>query len=180
MKVLGIAGSLRERSYNLMALRAAQKLAPPGMHLTIADLSGIPLFNHDDRAQGEPVTVQRLKAKVREADAVLFACPEYNYSIPGVLKNAIDWLSLPPEPPFDGKPVAIMGASAGALGTSRAQYHLRQVLVFLNTLTVARPEVFIASAHTKFNEAGELVDPSTGDHIAGLLRALQALRERVR
>jgi chromate reductase len=179
MKVLGISGSLRERSYNTMALRAAQKLAPEGVEITIADLRDVPIFNQDVRAHGEPAAVQSLKAQVREADAVLFACPEYNYSIPGVLKNALDWLSLPPDAPFDGKPVAIMGASPGSLGTSRAQYHLRQVLLFLNTFTVSKPEVFIGSAQTKFNENGELVDAATGDHIAGLLLSLQALKVRL-
>jgi chromate reductase len=179
MKVLAIAGSLRERSYNLMALRAAGKLAPAGMHITIADLRGIPLFDQDLRAQGDPVEVQRLRAQVRAADAVLFATPEYNTSIPGVLKNALDWLSLPPDQPFDGKPVAILGASAGILGTSRAQAHLRQVLTFLNTFAVNKPEVFIATAQNKFDAAGELADGPTADLIAGLLLSLQALHARV-
>ncbi|HEX8046548.1 NADPH-dependent FMN reductase [Rhizobium sp.] len=180
MKVLGIVGSLRQRSYNLMALRAAQRLTPPGMKITIADLSEIPLFNQDDRTHGDdPSAVELLKSQVREADAVLFACPEYNYSIPGVLKNSLDWLSLPPDAPFDGKPVAIMGASAGSLGTSRAQYHLRQVLLFMNTFTVNKPEVFIGSAHAKFDEAGELIDAPTEEFIAGLLLSLQALAKRL-
>lgn len=179
MNVLGIAGSLRSHSYNRMALRAAQKLAPAGMDITIADLQGIPLFNPDERAHGEPLAVQRLKAQVREADAVIFACPEYNYSIPGVLKNALDWLSLPPDAPFEGKPVAILGASAGWLGSSRAQYHLRQVLLFMNTFTVSKPEVFIGNAPPKFTEAGELADAATETHIVGLLAALQTLAKRL-
>lgn len=179
MKVIGIAGSLRERSYNVMALRAAQKLAPAGMEISIADLSGIPLFNQDERARGEPAAVQSLKSRVREADAVLFACPEYNFSIPGVLKNSLDWLSLPPDAPFDEKPVALMGVSAGMLGTSRAQYHLRQVLLFMNTFTVTKPEVFIGDAHAKFNDAGMLIDAATEDYIAGLLTSLKKLVERL-
>jgi chromate reductase len=180
MNVLAIPGSLREGSYNLMALRAAQKLAPAGMQITIASLTGVPLLNQDLRAQGDPDSVEQLRTRVRQADAVLIACPEYNSSIPGVLKNALDWLSLAPNPPFDGKPVAILGASAGWLGTSRVQSHLRQVLHFMNAFTVNKPEVFIGSAQAKFDAAGDLVDGPTADHIAGLLLSLQALRARLK
>ncbi|MEJ8840642.1 NADPH-dependent FMN reductase [Ramlibacter sp. AN1133] len=178
MRVLAIPGSLRKSSYNLMALRAAQKLAPAGMQITIADLRGIPLFDQDLRAGGDPAEVERLRAQVREADAVLIACPEYNASVAGVLKNAIDWVSLPPSQPFDGKPVAILGASPGLLGTSRAQPHLRQVMSCLNTQVVNKPEVFIGAAQTKFDAAGELLDAPTADHISGLLLSLQAMVAR--
>src|SRR5690606_35412623 len=133
-------------------------LAPAGMQITIADLSPIPLYNEDVRAAGEPESVVALKAQVRAADAVLIVTPEYNFSIPGVLKNALDWMSRPPEPPFDGKPVAIMGATTGPLGTARVQYDLRKVLVSQNTFTVNKPEVFIANANTKFDAQGELTD----------------------
>jgi chromate reductase len=125
MKVLGISGSLRQGSYNSMALRAAQKLAPSGMTIEIADISAIPMYNDDVRAAGEPQVVADLKAKVRAADALLLVSPEYNFSVPGVLKNTLDWMSRPPEPPFDNKVVAIMGASGGPLGTARGQYDLR-------------------------------------------------------
>jgi chromate reductase len=179
MKVLAIPGSLRERSYNLMALHAAQKLAPAGMQITIADIRGIPLFDQDLRAGGDPAEVERLRAQVRAADAVLIACPEYNASVPGVLKNTIDWLSLPPNQPFDGKSVAILGASAGVLGTSRAQAHLRQVMTFLNSMVVNKPEVFIATAQNKFGEDGQLLDAPTADYISGLLLSLQALQARL-
>lgn len=179
MKVLAIAGSLRAHSYNRLVLHAAQQIAPAGMEITIAGLHGIPLFNHDDRLHGDPEAVRTLRAQVRKADAVLIACPEYNYSVPGVLKNALDWLSLPPDAPFDGKPVAILGASAGWLGTSRAQYHLRQVLLFMNTFTVNKPEVFIGSAVAKFDAAGELTDATAMAQIAGLLDALHALTRRL-
>src|SRR6187402_1164980 len=146
MNVLGISGSLRAASYNSMALRAAQKLAPAGMRIDIADIASIPLYNEDVRTAGEPAAVTALKAQVRAADALLIVTPEYNFSIPGVLKNMLDWMSRPPEPPFDGKPVAIMGASMGPVGTARVQYDLRKVLVFMNTFTVNKPEVFIANA----------------------------------
>jgi chromate reductase len=179
MKVLGISGSLRQGSYNSMALRAAQKLAPAGMKLDIADIASIPLYNDDVRAAGEPPAVAALKAQIRAADAVLLVTPEYNFSIPGVLKNTLDWLSRPPEPPFEGKPVAIMGASPGPVGTARVQYDLRKVLGFMNTFTVNKPEVFISFAQNKFNAQGELTDESTGKFIADLLVSLQNLKQRV-
>lgn len=179
MNVLGISGSLRKASYNSMALRAAQKLAPAGMEVSIADISQIPLFNDDVRAAGEPVAVTALKAQIRAADAVLIVTPEYNFSIPGVLKNTLDWMSRPPEPPFGGKPVAIMGAATGPVGTARVQYHLRQVLMFLDTFTVNKPEVFISNCASKFNEQGELTDETAIKLIGELLASLQKLQQRL-
>ncbi|HWI79395.1 MAG TPA: NAD(P)H-dependent oxidoreductase [Ramlibacter sp.] len=179
MNVLGISGSLRQASYNTMALRAAQKLAPEGMRIEIADISTIPLYNEDVRTAGYPDSVTQLKERVRAADAVLLVTPEYNFSIPGVLKNTLDWLSRPPAPPFDGKPVAIMGASPGMVGTARVQYHLRQVLLFLNTFTVNKPEVFINLAASKFSPEGELTDAPTAQVIAELLVSLQKLKQRL-
>jgi chromate reductase, NAD(P)H dehydrogenase (quinone) len=179
MNVLGISGSLRQGSFNTMALRAAQKLAPEGMTIEIADIRPIPLYDDDVRAQGFPASVLALKEKVRAADAVLIVTPEYNFSIPGVLKNTLDWLSRPPEPPFDGKTVAIMGASPGPVGTARVQYHLRQVMVFLNAFVVNKPEVFISNAAGKFNDKGELTDETTARFIGELLVSLQKLKQRV-
>ncbi|MBC5785268.1 NAD(P)H-dependent oxidoreductase [Ramlibacter sp. USB13] len=179
MKVLGICGSLRKASFNAMALRAAQKLAPAGMEVEIADIAAIPLYNDDVRAAGEPAEVAALKAKVRAADAVLIVMPEYNFSVPGVLKNMLDWMSRPPEPPFEGKVVAIMGASQGPVGTARGQYDLRKILVYMNTFTVNKPEVFISSAQTKFNAQGELTDEPTAKFITDLLVATQNLKKRV-
>ena len=179
MNVLGLSGSLRKGSYNTMALRAAQKLAPAGMQLEIADIADIPLYNDDVRAAGEPAEVSGLKAQIRAADAVLLVTPEYNFSIPGVLKNTLDWLSRPPEPPFAGKPVAIMGASPGPVGTARVQYDLRKVLVFMNAFTVNKPEVFISFAQNKFNAEGELTDETTGKFITDLLLAMQTLKNRL-
>jgi len=179
MKVLGISGSLRKGSLNTMALRAARKLAPQGITVEIADISRIPLFNDDVRAAGEPAEVAALKAQVRAADAVLLVTPEYNFSIPGVLKNMLDWMSRPPEPPFDGKPVAIMGASPGPVGTARVQYDLRKVLVYMNTFTVNKPEVFISNAAGKFDAEGELTDEATARFITELLVSLQNLKKRV-
>jgi len=179
MKVIGISGSLRAGSYNTMALKAAQKLAPAGIEVEIAGIADIPLYNDDVRAAAEPEAVAALKAKIRAADGVLLVTPEYNFSIPGVLKNTLDWMSRPPEPPFDGKPVAIMGASPGPVGTARVQYHLRQVLVFMNTFTVNKPEVFISQCASRFNAQGELTDEATAKFITDLLVSLKALKERV-
>lgn len=179
MKVLGISGSLRKGSYNTLALRAAQKLVPQGISMEIADISQVPMYNDDVQAAGVPEAVQALREQVRLADAVLLVTPEYNFSIPGVLKNTLDWLSRPPQPPFEGKPVAIMGASPGVVGTARVQYHLRQVLVFMNTFTLNKPEVFINLAATKFNEQGELTDEATRKIIGELLLSLQKLKQRI-
>lgn len=179
MKVLGISGSLRKGSYNSMALRAAQKLAPAGMEISIADISQVPLYNDDVRAAGEPAAVTALKAQVRAADAVLIVTPEFNFSIPGVLKNTLDWLSRPPEPPFDGKVVGIMGASPGQVGTARVQYHLRQVMVFMNAFVVNKPEVFINHCVGKFNAEGALTDEATAKVIGELLVAMKNLKTRV-
>ncbi|WP_298927966.1 NADPH-dependent FMN reductase [uncultured Ramlibacter sp.] len=180
MKVLGISGSLRAASYNTMALRAAQKLAPAGVTIEIADISAIPMYNDDVRAAGEPAAVVALKEQVRHADALLLVTPEYNFSIPGVLKNTLDWMSRPPAPPFDGKPVAIMGASPGPVGTARVQYHLRQVLVFMNTFTVNKPEVFISHCAGKFDAQGELTDEASRKFIGDLLVSLQQLTTRLK
>ena len=179
MKVLGISGSLRKGSYNTLALRAAQKLAPAGMGIEIADISRIPLYNDDVRAAGEPPEVAALKAQIRAADAVLIVTPEYNFSIPGVLKNTLDWMSRPPEPPFDGKVVGIMGASPGPVGTARVQYDLRKVLVFMNAFTVNKPEVFISNCAAKFDAEGHLTDEATARFVGDLLVSIQNLKKRV-
>lgn len=158
IKVLGISGSLRSGSYNSAALQEAIGLVPPGMSIELADISGIPLYNEDVYALGFPPAVERFREQIRAADALLFATPEYNYSMAGVLKNAIDWASRPPEQPFSGKPAAILGASAGRFGTARAQYHLRQTLVFLDVHPLNKPEVMISSAQNAFDAQGRLLD----------------------
>src|ERR1700691_5231617 len=142
LKILGISGSLRKASYNSAALRAAQELAPAGMTIDIFDISAIPLYNEDVRAKGFPPVVDDLRARIKAGDGLLLATPEYNYATSGVLKNVIDWASRPPEQPFDGKPIALVGASGGALGTARAQYNVRQMFIFLNAHILNRPEVF--------------------------------------
>jgi chromate reductase, NAD(P)H dehydrogenase (quinone) len=179
VKILGIAGSLRRASYNRAALRVAQGLVPAGVTLETFELDGIPVFNQDDEKQ-PPAKVTELKARIRAADAILFSTAEYNYSIPGVLKNAIDWASRPyGDSAWTGKPVALMGAAAGMLGSARAQYHLRQVFVFLNMLPINQPEVLIATAHNKFDADGNLTDESVKKLIAQLLESLAAWTRRL-
>lgn len=170
IRILGIAGSLRRNSYNRAALRAAQKLVPEDVVLDIFELDGIPVFSEDDE-QNPSAKVVELKKRIREADAILFVTPEYNYSIPGGLKNAIDWASRPyGDSAWSGKPAAVMGASIGRLGTARAQYHLRQVFVFLNVYAVNQPEVMIGNAADQFDAKGNLTNETT----KGLIRQLLA------
>lgn len=172
VKILGIAGSLRKASFNKAALRESQKLVPAGASLDIFELDGaLPGFNQDDE-KNPPAQIVELKAKIRAADAILFVTPEYNYSIPGVLKNVIDWASRPyGDSAWTGKPVAIMGASTGPIGTARAQYHLRQCFVFLDMDPVNQPEVMI-NAGKSFDQQGNLTDQQTKDLVAKLLAAL--------
>ena len=172
IRILGIAGSLRKESYNRSALRAAVELAPEGAQVETFDIGGLPGFNQDDE-QNPPEKVVELKKKIRESDAVLFVTPEYNYSVPGVLKNAIDWASRPyGDSAWSGKPVAIMGASIGAIGTARAQYHLRQMFVFLDMHAVNQPEVMIGNASERFDAEGNLTDETTKKLIRQLLEKL--------
>ncbi len=177
--ILGIAGSLRSASYNRAALRAAAQLVPQDATLEIFELDGIPGFNQDEE-KSPPAKVVELKRRVRAADAVLFVTPEYNYSIPGVLKNAIDWASRPyGDSAWSGKPAAIMGASLGTTGTARAQYHLRQIMVFLNMFPINQPEVMMGNAATRFDKAGNLTDETTKDFIRQLLTNLVAWTRRL-
>jgi len=178
--ILGFSGSLRQGSYNTALLRAAQEMLPEGMTLEIFDVSPIPLYNADVQDRGFPEVIGRFKDRIAAADALLIATPEYNYSMSGVLKNAIDWVSRHPAQPLSGKPAAIMGASMGMMGTSRAQYHLRQVCVFVNLLVMPRPEVFVPQAHEKFDASGRLKDEDTRQHLRKLLEALADWTNRLR
>jgi len=172
INVLGFAGSLRKASYNKMLLNEAVRLAPPNVTIETFDLEGIPLYNQD-LEMNPPERVKEFKSKIRQADALLIVTPEYNYSVPGVLKNAIDWASRPyGDNTFDGKPVAIMSASIGMLGGARAQYHLRQMCVFLNMYPVNTPEVFVTFAPQKFDSKGRLLDKDAEKFIRQLLENL--------
>lgn len=179
VRILGIAGSLRRDSYNRAALRAATELAPEGVTVDIFELDGLPGFNQDEE-QNPPARVVELKKRIRESDAILFVTPEYNYSIPGVLKNAIDWASRPyGDSAWSGKPAAIMGASVGAIGTARAQYHLRQIFVFLNMFPINQPEVMIGNASERFDADGNLTHDATKDFIRKLLQNLVDWTRRI-
>lgn len=178
--VLGFAGSLREKSFNRGLLRAAAELLPEGMTLETFDLAPIPLFNDDVRQRGYPEIVQEFRRRIAEADAILIACPEYNYSMSGVLKNAIDWASRPPDQPLDDKPLGIVGATPGGYGTTRAQHHLRQTAVFVNMRPVNKPEVMIPGAANKFDEDGNLIDETSRGFLKDHLRALYDWTLRLR
>jgi len=172
--VLGFAGSLRKDSYNKALLCAAMELVPKDAKLEIFDLEGIPPFNQDLETR-MPEKVKEFKAKIRSADAILIATPEYNYSIPGVLKNAIDWASRPyGDNAFEDKPVAVMSASGGILGGARAQYHLRQTFVSLNMHPINRPEVIVPFAGEKTDEKGRVTDEKTREKIQELLESMVA------
>ena len=178
--ILGILGSMRRESYNRSAMRAAAELVPPGARIDVFELDGIPGFNQDDE-QHPPAKVVDLKRRIRAADALLFVTPEYNYSIPGVLKNAIDWASRPyGDNAWYGKPAAVMGASIGQIGTARAQYHLRQMFVFLNVYAVNQPEVMIANAAERFDAQGNLRDETSKKLIRQLLQNLVDWTRRLR
>jgi chromate reductase len=174
IKIVGFTGSLRRHSFNEAALRAAQLLLPENAELNNISLADLPFFNEDVEAEGMPAAVAKFREQLAAADAVLISTPEYNYSIPPALKNALDWASRGDNPPLYGKPAAIMSVSAGMLGGARVQYHLRQVCVSLNLFPLNQPEVFIAAAHTKFDASGNLVDEQAKKLIAKLLAALVA------
>jgi chromate reductase, NAD(P)H dehydrogenase (quinone) len=164
LRVMSLCGSLRKASFNAALQRTLPELAPAGM--TIEMLSGMgdmPLYNADIQAEGFPKPVTDMADAIRKADGLIFCTPEYNYSIPGVLKNAIDWLSRLKDQPFAGKPVLLQSASGGALGGARMQYHLRQVMVFVEAQVFNRPEVFVGSAQNKFDAELKLTDQGTRD-----------------
>lgn len=172
LTILGIAGSLRQGSYNRLTLLAAEKLLPAGAKLEIFDLNDIPLFNQDEE-KSPPASVTEFKLRIRAANAILISTPEYNYGIPGVLKNAIDWASRPyGDNAWNDKPVALMGASPGLLGTARAQILMRPLLSYLNMHTVNFPEVMIAKAHEKFDTEGNLTDEASKKLMTQMLQNL--------
>ncbi|HBC45747.1 MAG TPA: NADPH-dependent FMN reductase [candidate division Zixibacteria bacterium] len=162
---VAISGSLRKSSYNTMALRAAQKLARENISIEQLSIADVPFYDQDLYSDTFPQIVDKLAEAIKASDAVIIVTPEYNYSIPGVLKNAIDFLSRSPKKPFDMKVIGIMGASPGMLGSARAQYHLRQVMVYLNAYVMNSPEVMIPQVNTKFSETGELLDDKTAGQI---------------
>lgn len=179
IRIFAFAGSLRRDSYNKALLRAAAELLPENAEIEIYDLEEIPLFNQDLESHVVE-KVKEFKAKIKAADAILIATPEYNYSMPGVLKNALDWASRPPgDNSFDNKPLAIMGASIGSIATARAQYHLRQSCVILNMHLLNKPEVMVGMVQDKMDSSGRLTDVKTKEIIKSMLLNLVSLAERL-
>jgi chromate reductase, NAD(P)H dehydrogenase (quinone) len=170
LRVVGIAGSLRSRSFNRALLLAARELAPPSLVIEVRNLDDLPLFNEDLEHCGAPAPVDTLRRAVRSADGLLLVTPEYNHGVPGVLKNAVDWLSQPlRQSALEGKPTALMGASTGLTGTARSQSQLRQAFVLTNSPVMQQPEVLVAHAHQKFDTTGRLTDPPTRQFVATFL-----------
>lgn len=168
--ILGFAGTLRKNSYNKGLLREAQNYLPEGVALEITELDDLPLFNQDLENE-PPAPVRAFREKVQQADAILMAVPEYNYSFTGVLKNALDWGSRPPtKSVWAGKPAALMGAG-GRMGTSRAQLQLRQVLLYLNMPTLIRPEVLIQNSWERFDSEGNLINEQSKQQVEALISA---------
>ncbi len=179
LKVLAISGSLRQESFNTKALKAAASLAPDGVEVEFADLSEIPLYDQDVRDTSVPAAAEKLQQQILAADALLIASPEYNFSISGVLKNAIDWMSRLDPMPFADKPGAILGASMGKLGTARAQYDLRKILNALNMHLINKPEVMLSGAHTLFDDDGNLTDEDTQKFLTTMMEALATWTRRL-
>lgn len=162
LRIAGVCGSLRGKSYNRYALKAAGESMPEGMTLEIAEIDEIPMYNQDTQERdGFPPPVLQLREAIAQADGLVIATPEYNFSVPGVLKNAIDWLSRMRNQPFRDKPVAILSATLGPLGGARVQYDLRRILQPFWTMILPRPEIFIGMAASKFDPEGRLTDETT-------------------
>lgn len=174
VRILGVAGSLRRGSLNRALLRAAIKLAPAGLTIDAFDLADVPLYNGDVEAAGDPAGVTAFKSAIRAADAVLFVTPEYNHGVPGVMKNAVDWASRPArDAALNGKPVGIIGASPGQVGTARGQSQLRQAFEFTNSFCMPQPEILVFRATEKFDANGDLTDAKTAEFLGKYLEALR-------
>jgi chromate reductase len=180
IKLLGISGSLRAQSYNSGALSVVGSVMPEDMEFEVAKLTDIPFYNADVEQRGFPAVIESFRRKVAAADALIFAVPEYNFSVPGVLKNALEWLSRPPNSPTNGKACAVFGASVSPLGTARGQFHFRHICVSLNMIPVNAPHVDITNAKTKFDEQGRLIDQASVDLIRQLVGELRNLTIRLR
>lgn len=180
LDIVGLCGSLRAGSFNAMALRLAGQSLPEGAALEVLDWRSVPPFDADVLARGMPPAVAALRDRIRRADGLIIATPEYNFSIPGMLKNLIDWLSRGDDQPLAGKPVAILSASGGPLGGARVQYDLRKVLLFVNAMALVKPEVFIGQAQTKFSADGACTDTATREFVSAQMQAFTRWIERVR
>ncbi|MEB6334704.1 NADPH-dependent FMN reductase [Serratia rhizosphaerae] len=183
LKIVTLLGSLRKGSYNAIVANTLPKLAPPGMVIeALPSIRDIPLYDADlQQEEGFPATVETIAEKIRQADGVIIVTPEYNYSVPGGLKNAIDWISRLPNQPLAGKPLAIQTSSMGPIGGARCQYHLRQIMVFLDAMVMNRPEFMGGVIQNKVDEqAGELTDQATLDFLRSQLAAFRDYIAQVR
>lgn len=171
LDIVGLCGSLRANSFNAMALRLAASSLPDGAALEVLEWRSVPAFDADMLAQDLPPSVKALRERIRRADGLVIATPKYNFSIPGTLKNLLDWLSRGEDQPFAGKPVALLSAATGPLGGARVQYDLRRVLLFVNAMVLAKPEVFIGMAQTKFQADGDCTDAPTREFVSAQMRA---------
>lgn len=170
--VLAFAGSLREESYNKALLQNLKKIAADNLRIELFDIAGIPLYNADVEAEGDPTAVSEFKEAIRAADALIIATPEYNHGVAGVTKNAVDWASRPAKnSPLNEKPVGIMGATPGLTGTARGQSQLRQAFEFTNSYCMPQPEVLVFRAHEKFDNQGNLTDDKTREFLGKYLDA---------
>ncbi len=174
INVVAIAGSLRRASFNRGLVRAALELEVPGLQVDEFDIAGVPLYNGDVEAAGNPPAVTALKTTIKEADGLLVATPEYNRGMPGVLKNALDWASRPPDQALRGKPVALIGATPGGFGTRSAQFQIRQILGNPGCAVLAKPELWVSGASEKFNEAGDLTDDDVRQELGDVLSAFRS------
>ena len=181
LKLVTLLGSLRKASFNAVIARALPGLAPSDVTIAaLPSIGDLPIYDADRQAQGIPQAVITLGEAIRAADGVIIVTPEYNYSVPGGLKNSIDWISRLERQPFGGKPVALQSASPGGLGGARAQYHLRQMMVFLDALVLNKPEVIVREVGTKVDpKTGEIIDSFTRDLIVNQLTAFAAFVRRV-
>lgn len=174
LDIVGLCGSLRAASFNRMAMKLAGECLPASMQLDVVEWREVPVFDGDVFARGLPPVVAALRERIRRADGVLIVSPEYNFSVPGGLKNVLDWLSRGDDQPWTGKPVAIASATTGPLGGARMQYDLRKVMHSLNALVLGKPEVFIALAQSKFDPAtGRCTDETTRKFMTDLLAAFE-------
>ena len=173
LDIVGFCGSLRARSFNRMALNLAGQSMPDSMRMEFVDWRGVPIFDADVFAKGFPPAVQSIRERIRRADAVVIATPEYNFSTPGGFKNLLDWVSRGDDQPFAFKPVALLSASTGPVGGARVQYDLRKTMLFMNAMTLAKPEVFIGMAGTKFDDQGTCTDEATRKFVAAQMTALE-------
>jgi chromate reductase len=181
IKVLGFAGSLRRSSFNRSLLNAARQQAPEGMSIEVFDLAVVPLYNGDVEAAGDPEGVVAFKQAIRDADAVLMVTPEYNHGVTGVMKNAVDWASRPPQSaPLGHKPVGVIGASPGMTGSARGQSQLRQAFEFTNSYCMPQPELLVFRAHEKFDADGRLIDETTSAYLRRYLEAFLEWTRRFR